>query len=68
MPYLNTPSVIIKRNVFERIGMINSDLYVDSDYKWFLRLHRTGGYGIYNNKIFVNHRLGGISSKHLLEV
>lgn len=64
MPNINTPSIVIKKNSFNRIGPINIKLFVASDYEWFLRLHISGGYGVHSNKLYANHRLGGISSKY----
>lgn len=65
MPRINPPSIVIKKNVFCKIGPVNTNLYVASDYELFLRLHVSGGYGVYSDQLYANHRLGGISSKHV---
>jgi glycosyltransferase involved in cell wall biosynthesis len=64
MPNINAPSIVIKKNAFNRIGPININLCVASDYEWFLRLHISGGYGVFSNQLYANHRLGGISSNY----
>lgn len=65
MPRINPPSIVLKKNVFTKIGLVNTNLYVASDYDLFLRLHVSGGYGVYSDQLYAHHRLGGISSKHV---
>lgn len=64
MPHMNTPSMVIRRSAFEKYGLIDIDYYVASDYEWIVRLHNLGGYGIFCEKLYANHRLGGISTNY----
>ena len=47
MPALNHPTVLIRRDAFERIGLFDLRYRCAMDYDWFLRLHLAGGRGIY---------------------
>ena len=63
MPRLNSPSTVIDRSLFQKIGLINTTFFVANDYEWFLRLHSSGSKGCYCPEMIVHHTGGGISSK-----
>ncbi len=66
MPRLNTPSMVLKKACFERIGLYDLRYKVAPDYEWLLRLHVRGGKGVYDGRLNICHRLGGISSKQFV--
>lgn len=45
MPALNHPTVLARREAFERIGLFDLRYRCAMDYDWFLRLHLAGGQG-----------------------
>jgi glycosyltransferase involved in cell wall biosynthesis len=47
MPAINHPTVIVRRAVYEQVGLFRTDLRLAMDYEWLLRVHRAGGQGIY---------------------
>lgn len=47
MPALNHPTVLVRRTAFERVGLFDLRYRCAMDYDWFLRLHLTGGRGVY---------------------
>jgi glycosyltransferase len=57
MPALNHPTVLARREAFERIGLFSLRYQCAMDYDWFMRLHRTGGVGMYRPDILgcMNH-------------
>lgn len=63
MPRINFPSIVIRRSSFEAVGLINMSYDVASDYEWILRLHMSGRKGVYDPRIDVCHRLGGVSTR-----
>jgi glycosyltransferase involved in cell wall biosynthesis len=56
-PALNHPTVLARREAFERIGLFRLKYRCAMDYDWFLRLHRSGGRGEYSPRILgcMNH-------------
>lgn len=61
MPHLNFPTLVIKKQCFDQIGLFNLEYKVAPDYEWNLRLYKSGARGIYCNKLYANFRLGGNS-------
>jgi len=61
MPDICHPTVLVKREAYERAGLFDTGLHVAMDYEWFLRLHRIGGEGKYVNGLLGHMRIGGVS-------
>jgi glycosyltransferase involved in cell wall biosynthesis len=55
------PTALVKRSVYENIGLFDVHFSYAMDYEWFLRLHRAGGKGCYISDITVHMRVGGAS-------
>ena len=64
MPVLNTPTFIIKRNVFFKFGFINESLKIANDYDLALRFYINNCSFIYNSSNFTFHYEGGLSSTY----
>lgn len=60
-PRTNNTSMVIRRRCFERVGLINPSFKNGADYEWLLRLHLNGGKGLYDSRLMVCMRRGGIS-------
>ena len=63
MPELNHPTVLVKRHAYERIGFFDANLHYAMDYEWLLRLHKSGGIGLYVEAITGHMRESGISHR-----
>lgn len=63
MPALNHPTMLIRREAFEAIGLFSLEYKCAMDYEWLLRLHRSGRQGEYRPEILgcMNH--DGISNR-----
>lgn len=63
MPDLNHPSVVCRREVYERHGLYDKKLRIAMDYEWLLRGYRAGVRGCYVPEI-VSH-MGGSGISHV---
>lgn len=63
-PHFNYPSMVIKRECFQKLGLIDTTYRIINDYEWTLRLHLHGGKGFYNSSLSVHRRVGGIGESH----
>ena len=61
MPALNHPTVIVRRDAYERFGLFDLNLRLAMDYDLLLRLHRAGCHGVYNPHISGHMTLEGAS-------
>jgi glycosyltransferase involved in cell wall biosynthesis len=61
MPGLNHPTVIVRRDAYERFGLFDLDLRYAMDYEFLLRLHRSGCRGIYEPRMLGHMSLAGAS-------
>lgn len=61
MPALNHPTVIVRRNAYERFGLFDLNLRLAMDYEFLLRLHRAGCRGIYDPRMLGHMSLAGAS-------
>lgn len=72
MPDLNHPTVLARREVYERIGGFDPDLRYAMDYDWLLRAHRAGFMGVYEPGLVGHMGVGGAADRRwqraLLEV
>lgn len=63
MPDLCHPSVLARRDAYDRFGLFDTIYHYAMDYEWFLRLHTQGGRGIYAKTITAHMRLAGASDR-----
>ena len=66
MPRLNSPTVCVRSDLFQYVGLFNVDYKFACDYEWLLRASKLGYKGVYNKDIYVFHRLGGLSTKYFV--
>jgi len=60
-PRTNNTSMVIRRRCYERVGLIDLSFKNGADYEWLLRLHLSGGKGVYERRLTVCMRKGGVS-------
>jgi hypothetical protein len=63
------PTMFVRKEVYDRIGLYRTDFKIASDYEWMLRalkVHQIKPK--YMPNLMVNMRLGGVSNKSLLNV
>jgi glycosyltransferase involved in cell wall biosynthesis len=63
-PRFNFPSMVVKREWFSRIGLLDVKDNFSSDYDWLLRMHLSGGQGICERKLIVYKSGGGFTDDH----
>ena len=63
-PHFNFPTMIVKRECYQNLGLIDMTYNYVADYEWTLRLHLHGGKGFYNSSLSVHRRVGGIGESH----
>lgn len=61
MPTLCHPTVLVKRNAYDKIGIFDTNYRIAMDYEWFLRLHKNGGIGEYAKGLLGHMRIAGLS-------
>lgn len=67
MPDLNHPSIICRREVYERYGLYRRDLRIAMDYEWLLRGHMNGIRGKYVPGLTSHMLDGGVSKRQVLK-
>jgi hypothetical protein len=63
MPSVPHPTVFVRREVYERVGLFRLDLTNAMDYEWLLRVTRQGVDGRYLPEILAGMQLGGVSDR-----
>jgi glycosyltransferase involved in cell wall biosynthesis len=63
MPAMNHPTVLARRECFERVGLFSLRWRCAMEYDWFLRLHATGARGKYDSGILGNMTYEGVSNR-----
>jgi glycosyltransferase involved in cell wall biosynthesis len=66
MPDLNHPTVIMRRESYERHGLFDTDYRLAMDYELLLRFHRAGLKGFYDPRLRGNMSLDGVSDRHAI--
>ncbi len=61
MPRLNHPASFFKKDVYDEIGLFDTDMDYAMDYDFFLRATESGKKGCLTKEILSNMRLGGAS-------
>lgn len=59
--------VFTKKEVFENIGMFNTEYQYAAEYDWMLRLVLSGVNTYHDNKFYVHYSTGGMSEQHTEE-
>jgi glycosyltransferase involved in cell wall biosynthesis len=65
MGSLNHPTVVCRHDLFDRIGLFDTDYRIAMDFDWLLRLHAAGYSGIYDPRIQGHMETGGVSVKQV---
>jgi GT2 family glycosyltransferase len=55
--------MVIKRDCFKKVGLLDLNFPLSCDYEWALRLHLNGGVGVYESRLVSNFSLGGVSTR-----
>ncbi len=66
MPNLNHPTVIMRRESYERHGLFDTDYRLAMDYELLLRFHRAGLRGFYDPRLTGHMSLDGASDRHAI--
>ena len=66
-PCFNFPTMVIKRECFQKVGLIDLTYKFVADYEWVLRLHLNGESGFYNSSLVVHRMAGGIGERHPIQ-
>lgn len=61
MPALNHPTVIVRRTVYERLGLFDIGLKYAMDYELLLRFHKAGSKGVHDPRMIGHMSLAGAS-------
>lgn len=61
MPALSHPSVVCRRELYERHGLYDRELRIAMDYDWLLRSYKSGARGCYVPEITSHMGGGGVS-------
>jgi glycosyltransferase involved in cell wall biosynthesis len=62
-PSVAHPTMLVARRAFERIGLFDPAYRNAMDYDWLLRLHRSGGRGVYCPELFAHMNHDGVSNR-----
>jgi glycosyltransferase len=63
MPAIGHPTVLVRREWFERVGLFDLAYGNAMDYDWLLRLHRAGARGVYVPEIVGHMTHDGVSNQ-----
>lgn len=61
MPRINHPTVMAKKELYDKYGLFNPRFSIAMDYEWLLRITQNGSIGFYSSKICVYMSEGGVS-------
>lgn len=63
MPEVNHPTLLARREMYERVGLFDLRYRAAMDYDWLLRAHRAGCRGVYEPRLVGHMTLAGISDR-----
>ena len=66
MPALNHPTILVKRTLFDRIGVFDERYRIAMDYDWVLRAHLAGCTGAYAPDLLGHMTLNGVSDRQFV--
>jgi glycosyltransferase involved in cell wall biosynthesis len=61
MNRVNHPTMLVKKEIYNRYGYFDLQWKIAMDYDWILRIHNAGMVGVYSSDIVVIMESGGIS-------
>lgn len=67
MGRINHPTVMIRKEIFEKYGMFDLRWKIAMDYDWHLRIHVRGIRGVYSHDLIAYTTAGGISDAERLK-
>jgi GT2 family glycosyltransferase len=67
MPALNHPTMLVRRQVYEKIGTFDERYKFAMDYDWALRAHLAGCHGCYAPDLLGHMTLDGVSDRRFIE-
>jgi len=62
-PRINHPTLMAKKNIYDKYGLFSEEYKIAMDYEWLLRIHKKGAIGYYSEKIISFMQEGGQSEK-----
>lgn len=66
-PRFNFPSMLIKREHFQKLGLLDMTYKYTNDYEWTLRLHQNNVVGHCENLLIVHRRMGGLADGNAVQ-
>ncbi len=57
------PTVFVRKEIYEKYGMFQMEYKIAADYELMLRLYISGVKFIYDDNVFANFRIGGVSDQ-----
>ncbi|MDX1540258.1 MAG: glycosyltransferase family 2 protein [Geminicoccaceae bacterium] len=66
MPNVNHPTMLVRREVYQRVGGFSPDYHYAMDYDWLCRVHAEGFRGAYAPGAVGHMTLGGACDRHHL--
>lgn len=63
-PHINSPTMVLKKECYQKTGLLDLTYKYVADYEWVVRLHLNGEKGFYNSSLVVHRRVGGIGESH----
>ncbi len=63
-PRLNHATWVIRKECYEKFGLLDINIKINCDYEWGLRLLRNNERGIYDPNLIVDYQGGGISERY----
>lgn len=63
MPYINHPTVVVRRDAYEKVGPFNSRRRIAMDFDWHLRAELLGVRGVYAPLLLGHMGAGGVSDQ-----
>ena len=62
-PRINHPTLMAKKNIYDKYGLFSEEYKIAMDYEWLLRIHKKGAIGYYSEEIISFMQEGGQSEK-----
>jgi glycosyltransferase involved in cell wall biosynthesis len=66
MPNFNHPTVVVRRTVYEAVGLFDLTLKFAMDYELLMRIHTNGFAGVYEPRILGHMALDGVSDRNVI--
>ena len=63
MPEVNHPTLLARRQVYDRAGRFDTQYRAAMDYDWLLRAHVAGCRGVYEPRVVAHMTLAGVSDR-----